>query len=704
MTLFGNRRKEPHRVAMVVHAYYLRDARVRRYAEALVDQGYEADVFCLRDEGEAPKETHRGVRIIRIPYTRVRGGKLSYCLEYAFSLVMLGFYLSLFQVIRRYSLVHVHTPPDALVLTTLIPRALGAKTILDYHDLMPELYMAKYRIGGENRTVRLLKAIERVSARLADVVLTACGTFRDNLITRSVPERKVNVIRNLPDPKLFQHRRGVFAPDTRNFTLLYIGTISERYGIDLAIRALSSLRVKIPQIRLRIVGKITGEGRDKETLQLLARRHAVDDIVEFCPPVALDAVAGVMGTCDVGVYTPIHDIHMDHAFSLKAGEFAAMGVPMVTTRTPVMEEYLGEKGAAYVESGDVDGFVGQVLRLHSDAGFRASVLRGAEQFTAQNNWNNEKRVYLEIVDRLVGRHCDAEAPAGVRTVTKRVARIVFTTSSRCMTTLFGGGAPRPRGTVRILTYHDICAVPRNDFTVSANDFAEQMRLLADHYPLVSLDDVRAWLAGELDLDDGAIAVTFDDGFEGVHEHAVPCMGRHGIPGAVFVIEESTLNGRTWKGDRTLSPAQLQTMARSGFLVGSHGRSHVSLAAYPLSSEQLNAEIAGSKAGLEQLLGMPVRYFAYPYGTGKDVNSRVVAAVDSAGYDLALTSIHGRIDRAADPLQLRRVKVERTDSLATFRKLLDGGMDQWAWIDTHATWLQSRRRMLVPPFESTHDRT
>ena len=38
----------PLRVAMVVHAYYEFDARVRRYAESLVERGHIVDIFALR--------------------------------------------------------------------------------------------------------------------------------------------------------------------------------------------------------------------------------------------------------------------------------------------------------------------------------------------------------------------------------------------------------------------------------------------------------------------------------------------------------------------------------------------------------------------------------------------------------------------------------------------------------------------------------
>jgi len=53
-------------IAMIVHAYYLKDARVLRYAELLARQGHEVDVLCLRESNEALFEEHHGVSIYRI--------------------------------------------------------------------------------------------------------------------------------------------------------------------------------------------------------------------------------------------------------------------------------------------------------------------------------------------------------------------------------------------------------------------------------------------------------------------------------------------------------------------------------------------------------------------------------------------------------------------------------------------------------------
>ena len=136
----------------------------------------------------------------------------------------------------------------------------------------------------------------------------------------------------------------------------------------MAIRALPQLRQAIPYVDLRIIGKITGEGEDRQRLEKLAFQLGVSDLVTFHEPVPLDGVAAEMAKSDIGIYTPVHDVHMDNAFSLKVGEFVAMGVPVLATRSPVTEAHVGQEGAAFIESGNVSEFVssGQKVTYGSD--------------------------------------------------------------------------------------------------------------------------------------------------------------------------------------------------------------------------------------------------------------------------------------------------------------------------------------------------
>ena len=69
------------RHCMIVFALYpLGETRVQREAEALLRQGYEVDVICIRMPGEAPNDEYKGVKIyreeIRLPIVLTKGGAL----------------------------------------------------------------------------------------------------------------------------------------------------------------------------------------------------------------------------------------------------------------------------------------------------------------------------------------------------------------------------------------------------------------------------------------------------------------------------------------------------------------------------------------------------------------------------------------------------------------------------------------------------
>src|SRR3972149_3555020 len=74
------------RVAMLAHACYLTDPRIRREAEALAGKGLEVHIVSLTEEMRGVREpreaVHNGVHIHRLPIRRKRGNFLRYLYEY----------------------------------------------------------------------------------------------------------------------------------------------------------------------------------------------------------------------------------------------------------------------------------------------------------------------------------------------------------------------------------------------------------------------------------------------------------------------------------------------------------------------------------------------------------------------------------------------------------------------------------------------
>jgi peptidoglycan/xylan/chitin deacetylase (PgdA/CDA1 family) len=136
-------------------------------------------------------------------------------------------------------------------------------------------------------------------------------------------------------------------------------------------------------------------------------------------------------------------------------------------------------------------------------------------------------------------------------------------------------------------------------------------------------------------------LTFDDGFACLHEHALPILAREGAPAVIFLVSGRIGGYNDFPGnrdpsrERLLDAGQIRELAAAGIEVGSHTVSHCNLTA--LDDAGLRAELADSKAAIEDLTGRPVLSLAYPYGYFDD---RVVAAARDAGYCYACTARRG----------------------------------------------------------------
>jgi len=102
----------------------------------------------------------------------------------------------------------------------------------------------------------------------------------------------------------------------------------------------------------------------------------------------------------------------------------------------------------------------------------------------------------------------------------------------------------------------------------------------------------------------------------------------------------------------MTSAQVRALAGAGMEIGAHTVSHPILAR--LDEDTALQELRRSKAALEDLLGHPVRSFAYPNGRpGRDYLPRDVLLARQAGFELAVSTAHGAARAGDDVFQLPR---------------------------------------------------
>jgi peptidoglycan/xylan/chitin deacetylase (PgdA/CDA1 family) len=250
--------------------------------------------------------------------------------------------------------------------------------------------------------------------------------------------------------------------------------------------------------------------------------------------------------------------------------------------------------------------------------------------------------------------------------------------------------------VAVLCYHGVRkrgeATPFGDLHVTSATFERHCRLLADACQPISLADFRDARNGRRALPPRPVLVTFDDGYRGVVDHALPLLERYGIPAILFACVQPVLERRhfwfdaLWRRDgeaavlkaralpfhewrtlvdsidtaadiadshRPLTTGELQHLAGSPLIeIGGHTMTHPTLALAPVDEQR--REIAGCRAALKGVLGKPIAAFAYPYGSpSEDYTSETVAVVRDAGFDIAFTTDASFATTRCDPFQIPR---------------------------------------------------
>jgi peptidoglycan/xylan/chitin deacetylase (PgdA/CDA1 family) len=217
-------------------------------------------------------------------------------------------------------------------------------------------------------------------------------------------------------------------------------------------------------------------------------------------------------------------------------------------------------------------------------------------------------------------------------------------------------------------YHRVGSLPPDPpamlakLTVQPRVFAAEMAWLARrHFHAITPQQFFDALEKRKPLPPRPVLITFDDGYRDVLFNAEPVLHRLGMPATAFVI-----TGRVGGPDPSFFTwPELRALERDGFTIGSHTIHHTPLAS--VSPARATRELTQSRATLEQHLGHPVDWFAYPYGA---TNAAVVKLVRKAGYLLAFTTQPGTAQYAREPLLLSRYEIARSDGLAGFATLLN----------------------------------
>lgn len=401
----SSRRLAGKRVAMVMFSTYPFDPRPRRALSALTREGASVDLICLGNETEARREVLNGVNVLRIPLKHPRRGKVEYVLRYGVFILLTSAIFGWRSLAQRYDVVYVHNMPDILVVSSLIPKALGAKVVLDLHDPMPELMMTIFRTSEDNRSVRLMKRLEKWSIARADLVVTVSVAFKRIFSSRSCPPEKIAVVMNAPDGQVFPFRSPQVQPLTREagnkrFVIMYHGSLVERNGLDLAVEALARVRETIPSAELRIFGPRTPF---LERVMEMAQQKGLQDAVHYLGQRQLEDLVPEIDSCDLGVIPNQRNAFTEINTPTRVFEYLAMGKPVIAPSTQGIRDYFSAESLLFFESGNAGDLAQQIEYAYFHPREVMETVRRGQQVYLEHTWECERETLVSRVNEIIQR-------------------------------------------------------------------------------------------------------------------------------------------------------------------------------------------------------------------------------------------------------------------------------------------------------------
>lgn len=344
------------------------------------------------------QEPLNGIQVVRVPlypsHSKIGTKRLANYLSFAATASLRCLAL------RDFDVVVATSPP----LTAGLPAWLAAATnraplVMELRDLWPE---AAIQLGYLRSPLsrRAAYGLERFLYRRATTIVSVSNGIRQDIVERGVPADKCNVLFNGIDPQLFSphaHNDRVEALKAEGRVIgLYLGSLSEYHGLDLAVDLLSQLQ---PHDRFRIL--FAGGGSARPALEEAVQQRDLSNAI-FLPAPTRSEMPGLASSADFCLAFVKASDFSRWLLSSKVFMYMACGRPIFAAAAGETRQVIEEAGAGVVVEPNADGvaaLVENLLQIPDCSRFAQFGSNGRRYVEENHSWESVAGAYEQILLR-----------------------------------------------------------------------------------------------------------------------------------------------------------------------------------------------------------------------------------------------------------------------------------------------------------------
>lgn len=294
-------------------------------------------------------------------------------------------------------LLHAHSPVLNAIPTLKVGRKLGIPVAYEVRAFWEDAAVDHGTTTEGSVRYRLTRAMETRALRQADHVFTICEGLRSDIVARGIAVHKVTVIPNAVDIESFDDG-GV--PDaalkarlglTDAIVVGFIGSFYAYEGLDLLLESLPQILLKMPAVRVLLVGG----GPQDAALKAQAQRLGIADKVVFTGRVPHADVQRYYDLVDLLAY-PRHPMRLTELVTpLKPLEAMAQGRLLVASDVGGHKELIrhGQTGMLF-KAGSAKALADTVLELLQNTARWPQIRKNGRAFVeGERNWKTSVARY-----------------------------------------------------------------------------------------------------------------------------------------------------------------------------------------------------------------------------------------------------------------------------------------------------------------------
>lgn len=306
-------------------------------------------------------------------------------------------------------LIHVHSGhrgTEAALVAMAVGAALDVPVVYEVRGFFESLWTRDTAWAERAEVYERRRAAEAHCLRQAAAVVTLSESMKDDIVARDVDPAHVHVVPNGVDPSAFvpverdealTERLGL----TGRFVFGYVSNLDHfREGQELLIDASLELRRR----GVDATALVVGDGKRRELLEEHARERQAGDAVHFTGRIPHDEVSQYYAQLDVFVIPRVDERAARLVTPLKPYEAMALGVPLVVSDLPALQEITGDgdRGETFV-TGDATSLADVLEGLAGSSERRAELSSRAREWvlghrTWAHNDDRYARIYASVLD------------------------------------------------------------------------------------------------------------------------------------------------------------------------------------------------------------------------------------------------------------------------------------------------------------------